>query len=104
MTIENGRSKKIFEIQIFDLNSSNFAFLLLCRAVEYPYKTIFISHISDFLEIILRNQDKIQAGGVVHSFDGTEAERDRILNETEVNFTFYHFIEVYPRGKAKLRL
>lgn len=37
----------------------------------------------DFLEIILRNQDKIQAGGVVHSFDGTEAERDRILNETE---------------------
>lgn len=45
LTIENDRSKKIFEIQIFDLNSSNSAFLLLCRAVEYPYKTIFyIAH------------------------------------------------------------
>jgi len=46
-------------------------------------KHFFISHISDFLEIVLRNQDKIEAGGVIHSFDGSEAERDRILNETK---------------------
>lgn len=35
------------------------------------------------MEIIERNMEYVDAGGVVHSFDGTGEDRDRILRETK---------------------
>jgi len=34
------------------------------------------------MEIIERNREYVTHGGVVHSFDGTTEERERILTET----------------------
>ena len=34
---------------------------------------------ADLVRILFENKDKMPGGGVVHSFDGTEEERDNIL-------------------------
>jgi len=37
----------------------------------------------DFCDIIAKNKEFVENGGVVHSFDGSSEERDRILAETD---------------------
>eukprot|EP00090_Calanus_glacialis_P011676 TRINITY_DN20048_c0_g1_i1.p1 TRINITY_DN20048_c0_g1~~TRINITY_DN20048_c0_g1_i1.p1 ORF type:complete len:319 (+),score=98.71 TRINITY_DN20048_c0_g1_i1:87-959(+) len=51
----------------------------LCQATQLPLFLHCRAAAADLVEILSDNMDKVKAGGVVHSFDGTAEERDSIL-------------------------
>lgn len=61
--------KKYFEKQLELSEATGLPLFLHCRAAAV-----------DLVEILERNRDKMPAGGVVHSFDGSSEDRDRILD------------------------
>jgi len=61
--------KKYFEKQLDLCQATQLPLFLHCRAAA-----------QDFVHILSENIEKVSSGGVVHSFDGTAEERDRILD------------------------
>jgi len=57
--------------------------LSLSSQTEKPLFLHMRAATQDFLEIVNRNRELCCHGGVVHSFDGSGHDRDRILNETD---------------------
>jgi len=60
--------RKYFERQLGLCEATQLPLFLHCRAAG-----------GDLVKILSDNRHKVQAGGVVHSFDGTAEERDQIL-------------------------
>ena len=51
--------------------------------IEATALTLFLHNrafFDDLVRILTRSRDKMPGGGVVHSFDGTAEERDKILD------------------------
>jgi len=61
--------KKYFEKQLDLCQATQLPLFLHCRAAA-----------EDLVKILSENIEKVKSGGVIHSFDGTAEERDKILD------------------------
>jgi len=52
----------------------------LCHATQLPLFLHCRAAAADLVQILSANMEKVKSGGVVHSFDGTAEERDKILD------------------------
>lgn len=66
---EKDVQKKYFEKQLELAEKYSLPLFLHCRAAH-----------EDMLEILLRNKEKIKAGGVVHTFDGTLEQANQFIH------------------------